>query len=180
MSLVAASGVVRLEPRAFGMMCRYGHPRDAKNLRDVPNSLFSVDRWRLVDNDGALVLSAIMGRQGRWVATLLLVAVLGGEMAGCGSEESAQERSDRIKVEAQQRVDEWIDVRNSGTTAGELLRDTALARGGMSPVEAVPGEAECRAEWERQDLDEKYGQDLVASWVAGCTDVDVAVPTTSG
>ncbi|MGW4982633.1 hypothetical protein [Streptomyces mirabilis] len=101
-------------------------------------------------------------------------------MAGCGSKESPQERSDRIKAEAQQRVDEWITVRNAGTAAGELLRDTALARGGTSPVEAVPDEAECRAEWERQDLDEKYGQDLVDSWAAGCTDVDVAIPTTSG
>ncbi|KPI22963.1 hypothetical protein OV320_1011 [Actinobacteria bacterium OV320] len=110
----------------------------------------------------------------------MLVAALVGGVAGCGSEESAQERSDRIKAEAQQRVDEWIDVRNAGTSAGELLRDMALARGGTSPMEAVPGEAECHAEWERQDLDEKYGRDLVASWVAGCTDVDVAVPTTSG
>ncbi|MER7693268.1 HNH endonuclease signature motif containing protein [Streptomyces sp. NPDC097610] len=62
-----------------------------------------------------------------------------------------------------QRVDEWINVRNAGTSAGELLRDMALARGGTSPVEAVPGQAECRAGWERQDFDEKYGQDLVAN-----------------
>jgi hypothetical protein len=101
-------------------------------------------------------------------------------MAGCDSKESAQERSDRIKAEAQQRVDEWMRVRNAGTEVGELLRDTALARGGTSPVEAVPDEAKCRAEWERQILDEKYGWDLVASWVAGCMDVDVTVPTTSG
>ncbi|MFF7171637.1 hypothetical protein [Streptomyces pseudovenezuelae] len=94
-------------------------------------------------------------------------------MAGCSSEESAQERDKQIKAEAQQRVDERISVRNAGTTAGELLRDTALARGGTSPVEAVPDEVECRAEWERQDLGEKYGQDLVDSWVAGCMDVDV-------
>ncbi|MEU9405155.1 hypothetical protein AB0E08_05510 [Streptomyces sp. NPDC048281] len=121
-----------------------------------------------------------MERQGRWAVTLLLAAALAGGMAGCDSKESAQERSDRIKAEGQQRVDEWMKVRNAGTVAGELIRDTALALGGTSPVEAVPDEAECRAEWERQILDEKYGRDLLAAWVAGCTDVDVAVPTTSG
>ncbi|MER6370738.1 hypothetical protein ABT255_20550 [Streptomyces mirabilis] len=121
-----------------------------------------------------------MGRQGRWAATLVLVAAVAGGTAGCSSEETAQERSDRIKAEAQQRVDERIKVRKAGTAAGALLRDTALARGGTSLVEAVPDEVECRAEWERQLLDEQYGQDLVDSWVAGCTDVDVAVRTTSG
>lgn len=127
-----------------------------------------------------LLASPIMGRQGRWAASLVLVAAVGGGLAGCSSEETAQEHSDRTKAEAQQRVDERIRVRNAGITAGELLRDTALARGGTSPVEAVPDVPECRAEWKRQALDEKYGQDLVESWVAGCTDVNVAAPTTSG
>ncbi|WP_319656573.1 hypothetical protein [Streptomyces scabiei] len=125
-------------------------------------------------------MSAIMGQQGRWAATLMLGTAVVGGLAGCSSVEPAQERDDRTKAEAQQRVDERISVRKAGTAAGELLRDTALARGGTSPVEAVPDETECRGEWERQVLDEKYGQDLVESWVAGCMDVDVAVPTTSG
>ncbi|MER6206369.1 hypothetical protein [Streptomyces sp. NPDC001642] len=121
-----------------------------------------------------------MGRQGKWATTFVLVTAVVGALAGCSSEESSQEHDDRIKAEAQQRVDERISVRKADTKAGELLRDTALARGGTSPVEAVPDETQCREEWERQLLDEKYGQDLVESWVAGCTDVDVAVPTTSG
>ncbi|MBK3624796.1 hypothetical protein JHN59_08020 [Streptomyces sp. MBT49] len=121
-----------------------------------------------------------MGRQGRRAATLVLVGAVVGGLAGCSSEESTQERDDRIKAEARQRVDERVSVRKSGTAAGVLLRDKMLARGDTSPVEAVPDETECRAEWERRLLEEQYGEDLVETWVAGCTDVDVAVPTTSG
>lgn len=113
----------------------------------------------------------IRGGAARAAATVLLFGAGCFGAAGC-SEPGDPPNDSEVRASAEAAVKDHVELLAAGKRAGVMLRETRLARGGISAPEAVPSQAECRAEWDRRLLDEEFGADGAASWVSACAGID--------